>query len=91
MIGGHSQRDGGFTILPLTEQRSAQLAAAVRVNADVMGEWIAAAENLAHTLSLTAFGVNLMLTHELREAEERYDAAKTAAREILSTYLPTKG
>lgn len=93
MIGGHSQKDGGFTILPVPEQRSIQLAATMRVYTSEMSEWIAAAEALGHTLSLIAgYGANLMLIRELRDAEARYDQAKAAAVQIMTDNLtPTKG
>lgn len=92
MIGDHSQKDGGFTILPLTEQRADQLAATVRFNLDEMGEWIAAAEHLTNILSLIAkFGASPMFTAELRQAEARYDAARAAAKLIMSVYLTTPG
>jgi hypothetical protein len=89
MIGGHSQNDGGFKMLPLTEQRAERLAATIRVNVGVIGEWMRAAEGLSAAASaIAAYGGNLMLARELREAEATYDAAKAAAKEIMSAYLP---
>lgn len=89
MIGGHSTKDGGYRMMPLTEQRSERLAATVRVNIDVFDAWTAAAERLTRILALIAeFGANVVFTSELRLAEAVYDDAKADAVAIMSAYLP---
>lgn len=88
MIGGHNQRDGGYTILPLLPGRSEQLGATIRFNADVMTEWIAAAEHLALIHSKIVHNVNTVLITELKQAEARYDKARAEALEIMAAYLP---
>lgn len=91
VVGGHSQKDGGYRLLPLTQQRHDQWVGALNMNKAIMDEWAIAAIELDRICSLVGqYGTNVVFQHEIAEAEHRYDLARAAARDIIARYLPRK-
>jgi hypothetical protein len=80
--GGHQRGyggDGGFSLLEPTDNERARLKAELSAAETLTLRWVDAAEHLAKVYDLARFSQNLTLLSEIRQAEARYDKAKTDA------------
>jgi hypothetical protein len=81
--GGHAE-DGGFSLLEMTPQQRDALGDRIVAARTFMFRRLDAAERLAQIMSqVAAYGTNAVLTHELRQAEDVYDATTRDAAEAL--------
>lgn len=91
--GGHSRKDGGFSLLEPSPAERDQTAGWVLACQQANETWLRTAQQLTRLYSLSAKvdGVNTVLHHAIEDAEQQYDTARAMAKaaiEQATMFLP---